>query len=180
VGFPILAGFLLLYILEKFVMIHPCEEGDCHFHQMGTAAFWGISFHSFLDGLTLGASMAFPPLTLVVFLAIAVHKFPAAISLSSILIYDGRYTREKIFKLACLFSLTTPLGALVSWMIVEDLSSKTLCMVLGFSLGTFLSIAVADLLPQVHSGPWKEKILNMTAIFMGIFVIWIGKMLGGL
>ncbi len=176
VGIPILAGFLILYLLEKFVMVHPCEEGDCHFHKIGAAAFWGISFHSLLDGVALGASLAFPPLTFAVFLAIAVHKVPAAISLSTILIYNGDYTRKKIIILSLLFSLTTPLGALLSWVILGEFSQSFLCMALGFSMGTFLSIAISDLLPKVHEGEWNEKAGNMAALFLGVFIIWIGKL----
>jgi zinc and cadmium transporter len=176
VGVPILSGFLLLYILEKFVMVHPCEEGGCSFHKIGAAAFLGISFHSFLDGIALGASLALPPLTFAVFLAIVVHKIPEAISLSTILIYDGAYNKEKILKLALWFSLTTPLGALFSMMIFKNLPDSVLYTALGFSMGTFLSIAISDLLPQVHGGDWNEKSRNIAALFLGIFLICLGKL----
>lgn len=175
VGVPILTGFLVIYLLEKFVMVHPCEEGDCSFHKVGTAAFWGISFHSLLDGVALGASLAFPPLTLAVFLAIVIHKVPSAISLSSILMYDGAYSREKIIKLSLLFSLTTPIGAILSWTLLGELPQSVLFVAMGFSMGTFLSISISDLLPQVHRGEWGEKAGNITALFFGIFVIWFAS-----
>ncbi|MBI5186638.1 MAG: ZIP family metal transporter [Nitrospinae bacterium] len=175
VGAPVLAGFLILYILEKFVMVHPCEEGDCDSHKIGPAAFLGISFHSFLDGIALGASMSLPPLTLPVFLAIVVHKVPEATSLSAILIYDGAYPRKKIWKLALMFSMTTPLGAILSTMLFKNLPDSVLYTALGFSMGTFLSIAISDLLPQVHGGDWNEKARNMAALFFGIFVIFMEK-----
>ena len=36
-------------------MMHPCEEEGCSFHHMGMAAFFGITLHSLIDGLALGA-----------------------------------------------------------------------------------------------------------------------------
>jgi zinc and cadmium transporter len=48
VGAPILAGFLAIYVLERFVMVHPCEEQECNFHQMGMAAFVGLTVHALL------------------------------------------------------------------------------------------------------------------------------------
>ena len=54
-GWPILAGFLLIFVLERFVFIHACGESNCDFHEIGVPAFVGISFHSLLDGVALGA-----------------------------------------------------------------------------------------------------------------------------
>lgn len=179
VGVPILSGFLVLYILEKFVMVHPCEEGECDYHRIGTVAFVGISFHSILDGIALGASLAFPPLTLAVFLAIMAHKIPEAISLSTILMYDGAYPKERIIKLALWFSLTAPVGAVFSWLVLGEIFTDFFSVVLGFSMGTFLSIAISDLLPQVHGGDWREKGGNIAALFLGIFFIWAGKVAMG-
>ncbi|MDP6461485.1 MAG: ZIP family metal transporter, partial [Gemmatimonadota bacterium] len=75
VGPPVLAGFLLIYVLERFVMVHPCEEEGCAFHRMGVAAFIGITVHSLIDGLALGAAVAIPELSWAVAAAIILHKF---------------------------------------------------------------------------------------------------------
>src|SRR5207344_582710 len=53
IGWPILAGFLLIFVMERFVFVHACEEYDCDIHQMGIPAFLGISLLSLLDGIAL-------------------------------------------------------------------------------------------------------------------------------
>ena len=61
-GLPVLAGFLLIFVMERFVFVHACEEHDCDIHQMGIPAFLGISLHSLLDGIALGAGLILPQL----------------------------------------------------------------------------------------------------------------------
>ncbi len=41
-GYSIMFGFLLIFVLEKFIMVHPCEEGECNYHKVGLAAYVGI------------------------------------------------------------------------------------------------------------------------------------------
>ena len=66
VGLWVLAGFLVIYVLERFVMLHPCEEEHCAFHHMGLAAFLGITLHSLIDGFALGAGLVIPHLSIAV------------------------------------------------------------------------------------------------------------------
>lgn len=44
IGFPVILGFLAIYVMEKFIMVHPCEEGHCDYHKIGLAAYAGIGF----------------------------------------------------------------------------------------------------------------------------------------
>ena len=113
VGWPILAGFLLIFVMERFVFVHACEEHDCDIHQMGIPAFLGISLHSLLDGIALGAGLILPQLGPVVLLAVIIHKMPDSMSISSILLSSG-WDRQKVGKLNLLFSLTTPIGAVLA------------------------------------------------------------------
>ncbi len=46
IGWPILAGFLLIFVMERFVFVHACEERKCDIHHMGIPAFLGISLHA--------------------------------------------------------------------------------------------------------------------------------------
>ncbi|MDP2603781.1 MAG: hypothetical protein Q8S00_14485 [Deltaproteobacteria bacterium] len=71
-----MSGFLLIFVMERFVFIHACEEHECDIHQMGIPAFLGISLHSLLDGVALGAGLLLPQLGAVVLLAVIVHKMP--------------------------------------------------------------------------------------------------------
>lgn len=175
VGIPILVGFFIIYILEKFIMVHACDEDACDFHAVGTSAFVGISFHGFLDGVSMGAGFIAQNIVFMMFLAIIIHKFPSALSLTGILIH-GEYKKKTIIKLAVIFALTTPVGALLSFFIFKDLNEFFLAWAIGISSGTFLYIATSDLLPLVHQHNSK-KYYNLLSLIAGLFVMLLGKYL---
>jgi len=174
IGWPVLSGFLMIFVMERFVFIHACEEHECDIHQMGIPAFLGISLHSLLDGVALGAGLLLPQLGPVVLLAVIVHKMPDSISISSILLSVG-WPRRKVATLSVLFALTTPVGALLAYLFFRTLSETDVAVAIGISAGTFLAIATADILPQVHR---IEQRNPMTLIFLvaGLTVSWLGKL----
>jgi zinc and cadmium transporter len=174
-GWPILAGFLLIFVMERFVFVHACEERDCDIHQMGIPAFMGISLHSLLDGVALGAGLILPQLGPVVSLAVIIHKLPDSISITSILLSAG-WRRSKVAMLSLLFSLTTPIGALLAYLFFRTLSAENIAIAIGISAGTFLAIATADILPQVHRIE-KRNPLTLVFLVFGLAVSWIGHLL---
>jgi zinc and cadmium transporter len=101
-------------------------------------------------------------------LAITVHKFPAALALSSILIKGGAYSKQRVLAYMAIFALTTPLGALATIYIFKSLSPHFLGVAMGISAGTFLYIAIADLLPTVHE-EHERKYKNLICFCLGIF-----------
>ncbi|HWP22639.1 MAG TPA: ZIP family metal transporter [Candidatus Binatia bacterium] len=176
IGLPILAGFLLIFVMERFVFVHACEEYDCDIHQMGIPAFLGISLHSLLDGIALGAGLILPQLGPVVLLAVIIHKMPDSMSISSILLSAG-WERRQVGFLSVLFSLTTPIGALIAYLFFRSLSPENVAVAIGVSAGTFLAIATADILPQVHR---IEQRNPMTLVFLalGLLLSWMGSLIG--
>jgi zinc and cadmium transporter len=142
---------------------------------MGIPAFLGISLHSLLDGVALGAGLIIPQLGPVVLLAVIIHKMPDGISISSILLSAG-WNRRTVGLLNLLFSLTTPVGALIAYFSLSAVAAESVAVAIGISAGTFLAIATADILPQVHR---IEERNPMTLIFLlgGLAVSWAGKLL---
>ena len=175
IGWPILAGFLLIFVMERFVFVHACEERECDIHHMGIPAFLGISLHSLLDGLALGAGLMLPQLAPVVLLAVLIHKLPDSISISSILLSAG-WARRKVARLSVLFSLTTPIGALLAALFFRALSEENIAVAIGVSAGTFLAIATADILPQVHRIEERNPLTLMFLVF-GLAVSWAGRLI---
>jgi zinc and cadmium transporter len=168
-GLPILAGFLAIFVLEQFLMVDTCEEVGCEIHGFGFAAFSGITFHSLIDGIAVGASLIVPSLAAPVFLAIAIHKIPAAFSLCSILLLAG-YGRQRTLLHICGFSTATPIGAILSYFLLRGLSEEALAIAVGVSAGSFLAIATSDLLPQVHR-EGVSRVGSLAFLFLGIAVV---------
>jgi len=170
-GVPLLIGFLTLYILEKFVMVHPCPAESCEYHTVGQAAFIGLSVHSLITGLALGAGIMVPRLGFVVFLAILLHKLPASLSLSSLLIKE-EYATGKILLIIFAFSVMVPTGAFITYLFIQHTTHAVVGTLIAFSGGTFLHISADDLLPEVHHHG-QGRIGRLFAFFAGLAIIWL-------
>jgi zinc and cadmium transporter len=150
VGVYLLAGFLLLYVAENFLLGGGCEHGDCDYHRLGLVSFFGLSFHGLIEGLALGSSAQVPALMPVIFIAILAHKAPASFSLGTLLTH-GNYTRLQLVGLVTGFAAIVPVGAAVAVILAKGVSSVTVGAMVALSAGTFLHIATDEMLPHVHS-----------------------------
>ena len=108
----------------------------------------GLVIHAFADGIAMGASASTSNTSLgfIIFLAIMIHKAPAAFGLTSVLLKQGLSKRAARTHLI-IFSLASPFGALSTWLLVSLLGGNHMegekgqwwtGMLLLFSAGTFL------------------------------------------
>ena len=170
-GYSVMFGFLLIFVLEKFIMVHPCEEGQCDYHKIGIAAYIGIGFHSILDGIAIGAGTMMN-LSFIIILAVTLHKFPAALALRSLLVKGKEYTKKKILLSMFIFALATPIGALVAVFIFQGVDDYVVATALGISAGTFLFISIGDLLPTVYE-EHEKGYKNLVSLCLGTLVMII-------
>lgn len=117
----------------------------------------GLVIHAAADGIAMGASATTSDmkLGLIIFVAIMIHKAPAAFGLTSVLLKQGLSKRAARGHLI-IFSLAAPVGAISTWFIVTLLGGGNMDgeagrwwtgMLLLFSAGTFLYASVSfDLL----------------------------------
>lgn len=171
-GWPILFGFGIFYLPQKFILIHPCEEEDCDFHTLGILAFVGMAFHAAVDGIGVGAVNEMPEIR-VVASAVAVHKLPASLALSFLLMAAG-FSRRKIFAFIAIFGLATPAGALIAEAFLRGARPEWLGWALAVSAGSFLAIAGSDLLRRIHEKKQYGKLLQMLLVLSGIGVSLLG------
>ena len=168
-GYSVMFGFLLIFILEKFIMVHPCEEGECNYHKVGISAYVGIGFHSILDGIAIGAGTMMN-LSFIIILAVTIHKFPAALALSSLLVKGKEYTKKKVLLSMFIFALATPAGALVGVFVFQGVDDYVVATALGISAGTFLFISIGDLLPTVYE-EHEKGYKNLVSLCLGTLVM---------
>lgn len=165
VGWAVLSGFLFLYFFERFVTVHVCEAMGCEFHHLGMAALFGLSIHTFVNGVALGAGFL-SGMGGVVFFAVAAHKLPEAFSLTAILLHE-RYRRLHIALMSLLLMSMIPLGALSVQLFKVTPETPLEGYALAFSAGTFLHISLSDLLPEVHKAS-QSRMLKFAAFLVGI------------
>src|SRR5512137_3062584 len=199
----VLAGFLLLYLLERFVLIHVCaepavnaqlsqrcvdEEGDhhdhghgpgtgCEVHTLGLAAWIGMSLHTVVDGFVLGAANATPAIGPLVFVAIVAHKIPSAFSLSAILRAEG-HGRGRALVMNLMFAAMIPIGALLYLALRRIVPVETFAAyALAASAGTFLHLSLSDILPDLHRSKGSKLRLS-GALVVGLASMWSLTLLG--
>ncbi|KAI8635040.1 Zinc/iron permease [Xylariaceae sp. FL1651] len=124
----------------------------------------GLVIHAAADGIAMGASVSSPDkkLGFIVFIAIMVHKAPAAFGLTSVLLKQGLSKRAARGHLI-VFSLASPFGAWLTFILVSflggsgqgEVSQWWTGMLLLFSAGTFLYVAMHAMQegePSSHDG----------------------------
>jgi len=170
-GIFTLIGFLVIFIIEKFIMVHPCEGSDCHFHTIGIASFVGLSIHGLISGIIIGTSVTVDVIKFIVIFAIIIHKMPESFSLATLL-KKSNYSNKKIFWLLLLFSSFVPIGAFSSLFFLKLTSHDYIGYILALSGGTFIYLGASDLLPEVHRES-EYRHMNLVSFLLGILLMAI-------
>ena len=169
IGISLILGFILMYVLDTLPFLTsttPSRPQNNIYSlselsssppppaasspQRSLSTTLGLCIHAAADGIALGASStstSTTSLSLIIFVAIMVHKAPAAFGLTSVLLKQGLGKRGARAHLV-VFSLAAPVGAICTWILVRALggggSSEPASMrwwtgvLLLFSGGTFL------------------------------------------
>jgi zinc transporter 1/2/3 len=155
------SGFLVVFFIEQVALAHhPAREEIArgsrgssfleghHYDKEASAAvgfvlFLALSFHSVLEGLSIGAQ-ASPEWSLVAM--VAMHKALAAFALATRLTHLSA-TIYWIYMGT--FSCMSMVGIAVAWLITlgDSDDSLTSGIILALSSGTFIFVALMELLP---------------------------------
>ena len=178
-GMAILVGFVVMLKLEIFGLphaVHHDEDKDL----LGISATIGLIMHAAADGLAIGASVSSSTETgLIVFVAIMLHKGPAAFGLASFLEHI-KLEKQKSQLYLLIFALSSPIMAIVTFFVLKDTSLATdenIGLALMFSAGTFIYVATVDVLPQVHSHE-HEKDTTVWYVILGMVLVYLTTLLG--
>ncbi|KAI4173186.1 MAG: hypothetical protein LQ343_003113 [Gyalolechia ehrenbergii] len=147
IGLCLILGFILMYLLDTLPLLHHSttspRTGPQNIYslselsstsslpshtqqspsQRSFSTTFGLVIHAAADGIALGASHSSGSSTslgLVIFLAIMIHKTPAAFGLTSVLLKQGLGKRGARAHLV-VFSLAAPVGAVGTWVVVRIL-----------------------------------------------------------
>jgi zinc and cadmium transporter len=148
----LLGGIMLFFVLEKLVLWRHCHTHDCEAHGMAAPmVLIGDAFHNFLDGVVIGtAVLTSVPLGISTALAVATHEIPQELGDFAILLHAG-YTRRNALVLNILSGLSAIAGAILAILALDWLPALSE-YILSVSAASFLYIAMADLIPDLHRG----------------------------
>lgn len=173
----ILIGIVFLFVLEKLILWHKCGNQNCERHQNASAQLilFGDAFHNFIDGAIIAAAfLTSNSFGWFVALSVVAHEIPQELSDFGILLKNG-YSRKKALWYNLLSGITAIPGGILAYYAMDTINSM-LPVVLSLSAASFIYIALADLVPQMHNKTKiKDSIIQVLLIVSGITIIYFLK-----
>ena len=171
----VLAGVAASFVMEKIVHWRHCHHPACedHPHPYAKMNLLGDLVHNLIDGIIIGAAyLVSIPVGVATTMAVLFHEVPQEIGDFGILIHGG-YSRKKALLLNFAIALSAIFGAILTLIIGSHIHGIT-HFLLPFAAGTFIYIATADLIPELH----KEVAIKRSLLQFFWFILGIGVMLG--
>ncbi|CAL1542417.1 unnamed protein product [Lymnaea stagnalis] len=178
IGVTLVIGFIFMLLVDQI-------GGSMHSHAISSdpetashgqsrnkiTATLGLVVHAAADGIALGAAISLSEthITMIVFIAIMLHKAPAAFGLVSFLMHEG-LDRTRIRKHLAVFSAAAPLLTIITYLGLSQQSKETLSdmqttgIAMLFSAGTFLYVATVHVLPEISVSQTQHKAADGTVI----------------
>jgi len=175
-----------LFSVERFLAPHSHEVDDHDPPRVaappvaGWMAVLGLTIHTFMNGVGLAGAVQAEANALILpglalFLAILLHKPADALAISTVLGRKGT-PLGKLWLVQLGFATMVPVGVVAfqatQGVIAQGLQNQVTGFALAFSAGTFLLIALSDLLPEVQFHRH-----NRVALFLAL-VLGVGLMGG--
>jgi zinc and cadmium transporter len=182
VGLALLAGILLFFLLEKFVLWRHCHDDPCEMHSPPThdardrasanLILAGDTLHNLLDGVLVAAAfMTNPQLGIVTALAVFAHEIPQEVGDLAILLHGG-FSRARALTLNLVSSLTSVLGGVIAYFALGT-ALEYLPYALAFAAASFIYVAVADLIPGLHRRvDFRASLGQVLFIALGVGLVY--------
>jgi len=167
----VFVGIVLFFLLERLVLwFHHHHEA----HGPKPSALLitvGDSLHNFVDGVAISAAFQVDMrLGIITALAVAFHEIPQEIADFVTLIRSG-VSPKKALQLNFFSALASILGAVMTYILGESVEAF-LPLIVAFSAGMFLYIALSDLIPELHHSTKSssQKWIQIIWFFAGIIL----------
>ena len=172
IALMVVAGFFVFHLIERFVTIHSCPEGDCEAEQhqhIGTLGATSFSFHSFLDGVAIGAGFHVDTaLGVVIALAVIAHDFSDGLNTVTVMLANKNSSRRSFVWL--LVDALTPIAGALSTLLF-NIPQNALAYLLAFFAGFFLYIGASDMLPEAHRP--QSSLLALFSTLLGVTLMFL-------
>jgi len=168
----VVIGILVLFALEKTVILRHCHTSECDMHAAaGILILIGDAFHNFVDGVAIAAGfLTSVPVGIAAGLAAVSHEVPQEVGDFAILLASG-FSRSKALLYNIISGLASLPGALAGYFLLSDLE-KAIPYILAIAAASFLYIAMADLIPHLHERPGIiSAIAQLILILAGLATI---------
>lgn len=171
----VVAGFVLFFLLEKYLHWRHCHDGVCDVHTFTYLNLFGDALHNFIDGIVIAVSfMTSIKLGLIATLLIIAHEIPQELGDFGVLVYGG-FSKKKALLFNFLTALTAFLGAIGGYFLANRVLGFSYAL-LALTAGGFIYIASSDLVPEIHKETsLKKSSLSFVLFIFGIVLMFILK-----
>ncbi len=171
----VLAGFMVLYVIETVVVFHSgaeihFDDKDDHGHSSRAwTVFTGLFLHSLMDGVVIGIGFEVShELGMLAAVSVILHELPEGATTFVLLI--NRITQRLAVILSIAVGVATPLGAFVSLVALRGMGHETLGVMLALAAGSFIYIGASDLVPETHT---RKGWINAIFIIAGAVLVYV-------
>ena len=179
ISYAILIGILFFFLIEKIMLWRMCADENCDRHGKTGAVMLmiGDSFHNFLDGVVIAAAfMHSSVFGFVVAVSVFAHELPQELADFGVMIKAG-FSKKKAFLFNLFSGFIALLGALLAWYANETTVVAT-PYILSLSAASFIYIALADLIPELHRKTnCKESLSQFLFLILGVLLIFLSIVL---
>ena len=168
----VIVGFLIFYILEKFIRWrHLGSAQTSKVQPVVTMNIVGDAVHNLIDGMLIAASfMVSVPIGITTTVAIVLHEIPQEIGDFGILV-NGGLSVKKALLFNLLAAVMAFLGAAATILIGEQIEDYAVYL-LPVTAGGFIYIAGPDLIPELQQEVRiSNSVWQFGALLMGVVVM---------
>lgn len=152
---PVILGFLILIILDKFIPHHHHEhkenhcdkhDHDLHLNHISVVTIIALAIHNMIEGLTLySITLSSIKSGILMMIGVSLHNIPLGFQIGNSL-KNQKYSKLLVF-LLCISSF---LGALI-FMIFGSLNETIISVLLSITFGMLLYILVFELFSELKN-----------------------------
>lgn len=182
-GIYLLAGFFIQLAIQRIT--HGVEHGHTHVHSHGhdhsadipiASIMVGLVIHAFMEGLPLGFNYKMETTEPALFMAIAAHKIPEAILVTSIILEATHRSKRKAFFMLLAFSLVTP----ISGMLANTLGmrfhfvAQLVISLIPIVAGAFIHISTTIFFEsgtRHHKLTWRKIVAIVSGVSAGFLIL---------
>ena len=169
-----MVGFLFFFVIEKVVLQHHHgdEEEEKHNHaHLIPLNIIGDAVHNFVDGTIIATTfLVNPALGITTAVAVFFHEIPREIGDFSIMIHSGM-ARKKVILWNVLGALVSPIATVLTITLAGQIDGIEMPL-LGIAAGSFIYIAAADLVPEIHRHKGlRSTVTQTTLLILGMLAI---------
>ncbi len=153
----LLGGILVFFVLEKLALWRHCHTDDCDVHgTSGPLVLIGDAAHNFMDGAVIGAAvLSSIPVAISTAVAVLAHEIPHEVGDFAILLHAG-YGRGRALAYNAVAEGAGVVGAGAAYLFLDSMP-RVAPYFLSFATASFLYVAMADLIPDLHRGTFDDN-----------------------